>query len=66
MEINLRLICRYPYHFSSSISLHEKWEETSYYTYVCRISVHYYETSYNTCRGTNVWPLIGSKFAKNN
>ena len=31
-----------------------------------RISVHYYETSYDTCRGTNiVWPLIGSKFAKN-
>ena len=30
-----------------------------------RRSVHYYETSYDTCRGTNVWPLIGSKFAKN-
>ena len=30
-----------------------------------RISVPYYETSYNTCRGTNVRPLIRSKFAKN-
>ena len=30
-----------------------------------RISVHYYETSYDACRGTNVWPLIGSIFAKN-
>ena len=29
-----------------------------------RRSVLYYcQTSYNTCRGTNVWPLIGSKFA---
>ena len=30
-----------------------------------RISVHYYEMSYDTCWGTNAWPLIGSKFAKN-
>ena len=30
-----------------------------------RIPVHYDETSYDTCRGTNAWPLIGSKFAKN-
>ena len=30
-----------------------------------RLSVHYYQTSYDTCRGTNVWPLIGSKLAKN-
>ena len=30
-----------------------------------RISVHYPETSYDTCRGGNGWPLIGSKFAKN-
>ena len=29
-----------------------------------RISVHYYKTSHDKCRGTNVWPLIGSKFAK--
>ena len=29
-----------------------------------RRSVHYYcQTSYNTCRGTNIWPLIGSKLA---
>ena len=30
-----------------------------------RISAHYYEASNDTCRGTNVWPLIDSKFAKN-
>ena len=36
------------------------------WTFTCsRISVHYYETSYDTCRVTNVWPLIGSIFAKN-
>ena len=41
--------------------MHVKWEETSYST-CSRISVRYSETS---CQGTNVWPLIGSKFAKN-
>ena len=30
-----------------------------------RTSVHYYETSCDTCRGTNIRPLIGSKFVKN-
>ena len=37
------------------------------YTTCSRISFHYYQTSYDTCRGTklNVWLLIGSKFAKN-
>ena len=30
-----------------------------------RMSVRYCDMSYDTCRGTNVWPLIGSKFAKN-
>ena len=35
------------------------------YTTCSRISFHYYQTSYDTCRGTNLWPLIGSTFAKN-
>ena len=30
-----------------------------------RMSVHYYPMSYDTCRGTNVWPLVGSKFPQN-
>ena len=30
-----------------------------------RKSVSYYQTSYDTCRGTDVWPLIGSKFDEN-
>ena len=33
--------------------------------YTCsRVSVHYYEKLYDTCRGTNVWPLIGSNSPK--
>ena len=62
-----RLICHDSYHFNKQQQpIRVKWKETSYYIYTCsRISVHYYDTSYDTCRGTNVWPLIGSKFAKN-
>ena len=75
IEINLRLICRYPYHFSKQqqpTGIRVKWElETSYYI-LRSIRVALYQSitmrrrKYDTCRGINVWLLIGSKLAKNN
>ena len=71
IEFNLRLTCRYPYHFSKQpaaayISTCKMGRDLVRLLCTCsRISVHYYETSYGTCRDTNAWPLIGSKFAKN-
>ena len=67
IEINLGLICRYPYHFSKQQQpISVKWEETSYvYISQYHIYMYIYKTSNDTCRGTNVWLLIGSKFDKN-
>ena len=46
-----------------------KWEDTSYSVLYVRVAVYQsttteYKTSYDTCRGINVWPMIASKFAK--
>ena len=64
MEIHLGLICRYPYHFSQHQPIRVKWEETSYVQHAVCHSITV-KTSYDTCRVTNVLPVIGSKFAKN-
>ena len=48
---------------ASSSSLYVENGETRPRT-CTRASLHYEETSYDMCRGTNIWPLIGSNFAK--